>query len=237
MAAVGAIVVMDLDGTVYRGQAPYRHYAELIGRSMAPDERRAYLEALEQFIAGESRVPAADGWEAAVVLAGGPEGNSIAFHEAFLETRRFMLQDTCELEVPPGMMGFLEQARARARLVLASNTPAPYVFPLLQRLGLGSCFDEVCCGAEKPSRFGPRLVAWAEIFGLPLRSVMSVGDHFVNDIAPALAAGCTTAYIDPFGVGPVGQATFAGPDFEGLVQPLSNWIAATAAPLETGPGR
>lgn len=229
-------MVMDLDGTVYRGPAPYRHYAQLIARSMAPDARRAYLQALEQFIAGESEVRAADGWEAAVVLARGAGSKATAFHPAFLATRRFMLEDRCEVEVPSGMMRFLALARTHARVILATNTPAPYVFPLLRRLGLGDSFDEVCCGAEKPSRFGRRLIAWAELFDLPTRLVLSVGDHFVNDIAPALSAGCTTAYIDPFGVGPAGQATFASRDFEGLAEPLSKWVASTAWSSVAGQG-
>ncbi len=236
MATVAAIVVMDLDGTLYRGAAPYRYYARRIADSLPEERRGEYLQAVERFLAGESRVQAADGWEAAVVLAGGPAGNSSGFSQAFLETRRFMLEKRCELEIPFGMTEFLAQARRRARLVLVTNTPAEYVFPLLQRLGLGSNFDEVCCGAEKPSRLGPRLTALAEVFGLAPQAVLSVGDHFLNDIAPALTAGCTTAYLDPYGIGPSGQTTFESPDFEGLAEPLSNWLASTAATAVPGLG-
>jgi FMN phosphatase YigB (HAD superfamily) len=55
--------------------------------------------------------------------------------------------------------------------------------------------------------------------------VLSVGDHFVNDIAPALALGCATAYVDPFHVGPVGRATFEATRIEDLLPVLEAWTS------------
>ncbi len=223
-----ALVVMDLDGTLYRGSAPYRYYAELVSRSLPPDERERYLLALERFLAGEQPAAAADGWEAATVLAGGTTGGAAVFREEFLQARAFMLGAGCELEIPKGMTTFLERARTVGRLVVATNTPGPYVFPLLERLGLGTYFDEVCCMAEKPGRFRSWLGAWAKLYGIPAWAVLSVGDHFANDIAPALEGGCAAGYLDPFKVGPRGLATFEGPDFETLRAPLMEWLESMA---------
>jgi FMN phosphatase YigB (HAD superfamily) len=69
----------------------------------------------------------------------------------------------------------------------------------------------------------------ADTLGIACASVLSIGDHFVNDIEPALAAGCTTAYVDPFGVGPRGKASLEGARFEELVEPIEEWLDARLA--------
>lgn len=220
-----AVVVWDLDGTVYRSTAACRHYARGIAAELAEDRRHAYLAALEDYLAGASGHVASDGWEAAVVLAGGPRGASRAYADAFARTRTFMLTDECGLEVPDGLVDLIEQRSDSTRQVLMSNTPAFGVTPLLERLGLLGLFDEIVCHAEKPERFAARLSALARVHDVPPAAVISIGDHFVNDIAPALAIGCTTAYIDPFRVGPNGHATFEAPRIEDLLPSLAAWLA------------
>lgn len=227
-----AALVWDLDGTLYRGAAACRHYARGIAATLAEDRRQAYLEAVERFLGGGGGVAAADGWEAAVVLAGGERGASRAFGDAFARTRAFMLTQECELEVPEGVPELLERSGGRARRVLVSNTPSYGVLPLLDRLGALGLFDEIVCGAAKPHRFAVRLRALADVLDIPCEAVLSIGDHFVNDIEPALAAGCATAYVDPFGVGPHGKADLEGPRFEDLLGPVEEWLQAreTAVP-------
>jgi FMN phosphatase YigB (HAD superfamily) len=217
-------LVWDLDGTLYRGTAACRHYAQGIAATLEEDRRDAYLDAIERFLGGEGGVHASDGWEAAVVLAGGERGASRAFGDAFASTRAFMLTDACELEVPEGVRELLERVEGSARRVLVSNTPSYGVMPLLDRLGALGLFDEIVCDSAKPNRFSVRLGALADTLGIPCTSVLSIGDHFVNDIEPALAAGCATAYVDPFGVGPHGKADLEGARFEDLLEPIGHWL-------------
>ncbi|HKT45426.1 MAG TPA: HAD family hydrolase [Gaiellaceae bacterium] len=218
-----AVVVWDLDGTVYRSAEACRHYARGIASELAEERRDAYLAALDGYLAGEGGVEASDGWEAAVVLAGGPRGASRAYADAFARTRAFMLTDECKLEVPEGLPELLERSSGHARHVLMSNTPAFGVMPLLERLGVLGLFDEIVCHAQKPERFTARLGALARVHDVPHDSVLSVGDHFVNDIAPALALGCATAYVDPFHVGPAGRATYEASRIEDLLPVLDAW--------------
>jgi len=229
-----AVLVWDLDGTLYRGTAACLHYARGIAATLDEGRRDAYLEAVERFLGGAGGVDAADGWEAAVILAGGEPGASRAFGDAFARTRAFMLTEACELEVPDGLPEFLERAAGSARRVLVSNTPAYGVMPLLERLGLLGSFDEFVCDSAKPNRFSLRLRALGDVLGLPYRTVLSIGDHFVNDIEPALAAGCTTAYVDPFGVGPRGQADLEAPRLEELLESIEDWLAAQRAFIPAG---
>lgn len=201
-----AALVFDFDGTIYRGNAPYLYYGERIAEGMAPHEREAYLASLRAWLAGELDVDAADGWEAAVVLAKGPGGDGQGFARAFGETRAFMHSDACPLEVPRGLPELLAELTGRVRLVLVTNTPMPGVLPLLARLGLAEAFDELSTRSGKPAGFERRLRALAEVLDVEPARVVSIGDHFRNDIAPAVEAGCATVYIDPFGRGPNGRA-------------------------------
>jgi FMN phosphatase YigB (HAD superfamily) len=217
-------LVWDLDGTLYRGTAACRHYAQGIAATLEEDRGDSYLAAVERFLGGAGGVDAADGWEAAVMLAGGERGASRAFGDAFASTRAFMLTDACELEVPEGVPELLERVEGTARRVLVSNTPSYGVMPLLDRLGALGLFDEIVCDSAKPKRFDIRLRALADTLGIPCQRVLSIGDHFVNDIEPALAAGCATAYVDPFDVGPRGTADLEAARFEDLLEPIEDWL-------------
>ena len=229
--SVAAVLVWDLDGTLYRSEEACRHYARGIAATLDRDRRSAYLEALDRYLAGEGGVEASDGWEAAVVLAGGPRA-SRAFPEAFARTREFMVTDACRLDVPEGLSAFLVGIAPVARRVLVSNTPTFGVLPLLARLELLDRFDEIVCDANKPSGLSVRLCALAEMYGLERDSVLSIGDHFVNDIEPALAVGCATAYLDPFRVGPRDRATLEAARFEDLLDAVSGWVDERAERLE-----
>jgi FMN phosphatase YigB (HAD superfamily) len=224
-----AVLVLDFDGTLYRGIAACLHYARGIAGTLDAGRRAAYLEAVERYLAGEGGIDAADGWEAAVMLAGGRSGASRAFEEAFARTREYMLTDDCELEVPDGLTALLERVAPVARRVLCSNTPAYGVVPMLERLGLLSSLDEIVCDSAKPHRFATRLRAIAEANGVEPHAVLSIGDHFRNDIEPALEAGCSTAYVDPFGAGPRGRTDFEAARLEDLLEPIEGWVDALAA--------
>jgi len=223
-----AVLVFDLDGTLYRGTAQCLHYAQGIAETLEPGARAGYLESVERFLRTGEGVDAADGWEAAVLLAGGARGASRAFAEPFARTRAFMLTDACELEIPDGLVELLERSAGRARRVLVSNTPSFGVMPLLNRLGLAERLDEIVCDAAKPHRFAERLRAYADVEGVSPRAVLSIGDHFVNDIAPALEAGCSTAYVNPFDVGPRGRADLEAPRLEDLLPDVDRWLGEFA---------
>jgi FMN phosphatase YigB (HAD superfamily) len=223
-----AAVVFDFDGTVYRGNDPYYYYAREISQALPAAERESYLAAMEAYLCQESSTEASDAWEAAVVLAGGPGGASAAYADAFAATRRYMTTLECQLEIPEGLGDLLGELRDQVRLVLASNTPARFVYPLLAHLEVLDWFDEISCQSEKPDRFAARLEGVAATLEIPLDHVMSVGDHFVNDIAPALDLGCATAYVDTYGVGPdrVGPdrvAALHAATVEELLDPLRLW--------------
>ena len=149
--AVG-LLLFDFDGTLYRGDDPFRRYAEIISRSMAPDDARAYLDHVHRHLDGETGVVAGDNWEAVVGLAKRWLADREQWQDAFLETRVFMMSDACRLEVPEALVDFLAYARGKVLLAVASNSPKAAAEPLLNKLGLVPYFDRVVSDAGKPAK-------------------------------------------------------------------------------------
>ena len=275
---VAAVVFWDFDGTVYRSPAGCRRYGEEIARSLPRGQRGEYLASLDHYLSGQGGIDAADGWEAAVELAGrylvasngngdrdggggggrqpagegfgssasedraaadihpqgeAPVGPAVVgpsrFHEEFRRAREYMESGECPLEVPRGLPEAISRMRPVSRQILVTNTPAFGVYRLLGRLGVAACFDEVVCEAAKPALLPARLSATATVYGLEMPSVLCVGDHFHNDVAPALAAGAAGAYVNAYGAGPAGAADFEGPVLEAILSDIERWVSTAGA--------
>ena len=200
-------LVVDLDGTLYRGDGPVRKYAELVAAGLP--EPGEFLSTIDKYLAGGvtgGAVPellaATDGWEAVATLATARFGVGRAeLDAAFLGSRRALADPDCQVEVPGGFLDTLRALRPATRLVLATNSPATGLPELLARLGADQVFDEVVHGAGKPGGLPGLLIDISTRTGTTGRPwrLFSVGDHWHNDIAPARMFGAATGYIDRFG--------------------------------------
>ena len=162
----------------------------------------------------------------------GKEGQALGqgrWHEEFRRAREYLEGGACPLEVPVGLPEAISRMRSASRHVLVTNTPSFGVYGLLQRLGVAGCFDEVVCEAVKPAFLPARLSGAAAVYGLEMRAVLCVGDHFGNDVAPALVAGAAGAYVNAYGAGPAGAADFEGPVLEAILGGIEGWVAAAAS--------
>lgn len=246
------LLVVDFDGTLYRGDDPARRYARRISAALTPAQAERYLAAFERYVAegvaaaraSTDPVEAAalresvDHWGAAALLArrcfAAPEG---VLDAAFAATRRDMLEPSCELEPVPELVRTLRDLRGAARLVLATNSPRPGLAPLLDRLGVASLFDEVVPGADKPDglRRMLRRELGADLTARPWR-LFSLGDHHPNEIAPAVEIGAAAGYIDRFGRAD-GPATASAPVVERLLPAIHAWVADPPAAAVRPAGR
>jgi len=234
------LLVVDFDGTVYRGDEPVRRYARRISESLPPEQVERYLGAFERYlaegVAGAQRstdtVEAAtlresiDAWGAAQNLARRCFGvPAEAMEVAFSRTRQDMLDPSCELEVVTPLVDELTALRGAARVVLATNSPRPGIEALLDRMGVAEAFDDVLPGAAKPD--GLRRLLQREL-GEDLRArpwrLFSLGDHYYNDLAPAVEIGAAAGYIDRFGRAD-GPATAQAPVVERLLPAIHAWVA------------
>lgn len=219
---VRKLLIFDFDGTLYRGDEPFRWYAHCISQFMEAGQASEYLKLVDRHLDGESGVVAGDNWEAVVALAKRwvPEGDR--WQEAFLTTRAYMMSDACPLEVPEGLSELLAYAAGKVRLVVASNSPKQAAEPLLDKLRLSPYFDAIVSDAGKPTgllRLGEK---WGSHLGAD--QIFCVGDNYTNDIAPGLALGWKTAHISPHRYFP-GPADFQVQRLEEVIPAIRSWIA------------
>ena len=238
------ILVSDFDGTLYRGDEPVRHYARLLAARLDPGPAELFLSSFERFLAqgpaaaaadSEDLVEAAalresiDGWEAAFQLSRRVYGLGPAdIDQAFIATRAHMVEADLALEPVSALIDTLRGLRGAVRLVLATNSPLPGVDVLLRRLGADGVFDEVVGSVGKPD--GMRRLLAAEL-GAPAGRgraaadpwrLLSIGDHWRNEIEPAVEIGAATGYIDRFGRAD-GAATATARTAEQLLPALRSW--------------
>jgi FMN phosphatase YigB (HAD superfamily) len=234
------LLVVDFDGTVYRGDDPVRRYARRVAATLPPDAAERCLDAFERYAAegvaaaltstdaveAEALRDAVDLWDVAMRLATRCHGVSAAvLADAFAGARRDMLEPSCEIEVVAPLMRELARLRGAVRTLLATNSPRAGLAPLLDRLGIAEAFDAVLPGAEKPA--GLRRLLAREL-GPDLRArpwrLFSLGDHYPNEIAPAVEIGAAAGYIDRFGRAD-GPATASAPVVEQLLPAIHAWVA------------
>ena len=195
------LLVLDFDGTMWRGDEPLEAYAVTVAASLSAELRAAYLDRVRAFLGGDRwRAPGAgplpdDGWAAVARFAADLGVGEVQRQAAFLATRDRIARGEFRLEVPAGLAEFLAWSRTWCAVALASNSPPESVEPVLDRLELTALFDDVRCDARKPAGLRSIVEAWRDRFSVEDDRVMSVGDHYRNDIAPAVQAGWWMACI------------------------------------------
>jgi FMN phosphatase YigB (HAD superfamily) len=248
----GPVLVTDFDGTLYRGDAPIRFYARHAAADLSAAGRTALLDAVERYLShgvaaadgaahpdeAEALRRAQDGWEAVAKVAIRRHAvTRQVLDRAFLATRSFMTTPGCALEVPAAYRDLLSELRAGGvRVVLATNSPPGGLDELLDRLGVRPLLDAVVSSTAKPA--GLTRLLRAELGGAvgpdgpgdPAAQIpaevaaraFAIGDHWVNDVEPALRLCVPGGYIDRYGRCD-GPATAAAPDVEGLLPALRSW--------------
>ena len=231
------VLVTDFDGTLYRGDAPLHYYAERAAHRLPAADRAALLDGLAGYLdRGAPVLPeAVDGWEAVAVLGRRQGLGRDVLNAAFAETRARMAGPALELEVPTGYAELLLELRGRGvRVVLATNSPAEGLDPLLRRLDVLPLVDEVVSGTGKPAglhRLLRRELGLAEdaeaseVRAGDAARLLVIGDHWHNDIAPGLEIGAVGAYIDRFGRAD-GPAHRTAPVIEDLLDTVRTWADA-----------
>jgi FMN phosphatase YigB (HAD superfamily) len=231
------ILVVDFDGTVYRDDGPVRFYAEHSAGNLPSRERTRFLDLFEAYlehgVAAADRIAdeaaaavlraSVDAWGAAAGLAALAGVGLAATEEAFLASRQYMLTAACRVTAVPALAEALEKLRGEVRVVLATNSPAGGLAPLLDRLGVTTLFQEVVSGADKPA--GLRRWIAAELAGRRPGELFSLGDHYFNEIEPAAQVGAYTGYIDRFGRAD-GPATVSAAVVEDILPGIFAWAGA-----------
>ena len=211
--SVNSILLFDFDGTIALGDGPVLAYAQQVANRLGDDG--SLLDDVRALIATADE-EALDGYDAVRRLAEirGADGRLLS--AAYLASREQLATPDAPIAVPDGLVDFL--ASVDAERILVTNAPAIRIVDALETLGLGSLFDRIVTGAGKPAGLETLLAALPED-----ARVLSIGDIWHNDLAPAHARGHATALIGGFS-DPEATPTFRAAEFSTLVPQLEAWL-------------
>ena len=245
------VLVFDFDGTVSLGLGPVRSYARFISEGLPIADATAFLAAVDSGLALQTHLaddePAAhtidgsvpiDGYDLVRLVSLGFPVTAADRDQAYLRSRHELATDAAPVTAPTGLAGFLAEARERAHLVLATNAPDIRITETLDTIGLSQAFDVIYTSVGKPAGLETILDTWLDTVGEPTadavrrcaspsHTVLSIGDVWVNDLAPAHRRGASTALVGS------SQANDATPTFRAehiadLFPAIRAWLTAPA---------
>lgn len=191
------VLVLDFDGTVCLGDGPVWAYADAILPHLDERLARQVTDGLLAYLEDHPGAGTyADGYGAIAALAG-PHVPAEVLEAAYQASRTALAGGGLDIHAPEGLVELLDRLRPEVRAVVVTNAPTTGLPEALDALGLAGSVDGVIPSAGKPA--GSAEVLGRLLAGADPVSLMSVGDIWVNDIAPALELGCATAFIDRSG--------------------------------------
>ncbi|GGF15603.1 hypothetical protein GCM10010954_12810 [Halobacillus andaensis] len=107
-------------------------------------------------------------------------------YESYVQTKDFMVSDQFALTKTRGLKRMLGKWKQDKTLILLTNSESYDVVKLLDELQLNNIFDEIIVSAQKPSLTKKHFTRILQEYELFPEEVVSVGDNFMNEIAPAL---------------------------------------------------
>lgn len=191
------LLILDFDGTLCLGDGPVRAFAREVATAAgaAPVD---LLDPLDRFLQAESGTEfdgCADGYTAVATWARERGLERAAMTAAFLRGRAELDAGRIEVSTPPGVIERLDSLRGWHR-VLVTNSPLASTVTLTARLGLRPVLDTVIGDAAKPGGLEALLAPGGGLDARRWRRVVSLGDIWVNDLAPVHAVGGETGLID-----------------------------------------
>jgi FMN phosphatase YigB (HAD superfamily) len=210
---VNSILLFDFDGTIALGDGPVLAYAQQVAAALG--DRGDFVDGIRAQLAAADG-DSLDGYDAVRQEAQRRGADARLLSTAYLASRAQLATDDAPITVPDGLVGFLEAADAER--ILVTNAPAVRIDEALESLGLTGLFDRIVTSARKPKGLE------AVLADLPADArVLSVGDIWHNDLAPAHARGHATALIGGF-PDPHATPTFRAAEFSSLVPQLEAWL-------------
>ncbi|MCT1904269.1 HAD family hydrolase [Oceanobacillus sojae] len=185
-------LVLTIDSLTFEVSAAYRWN----GEKLSETETQEYYPGPQQFDFNHL-VAIGDGWWLPFASAKhyGVEEN----YSSYLATKEFMVSDDFTIEKLEGLRTYLLQLKEKTQIVLLTNSDREDVTRLLNELDLTNIFDHMITSAKKPAYTKKWMEHLIEQYEIESAEAVSVGDNFINEIAPALSLGMDAVYIQPHG--------------------------------------
>ncbi|GAE26321.1 hypothetical protein JCM9140_2371 [Halalkalibacter wakoensis JCM 9140] len=164
------------------------------GTEVSPEETTKWYPATLEFNF-KDMIAIGDGWWLPFVTAKhfGVED----CYPSYLATKEYMVTDQFTLDQLPGLKEGLKELKEQTQMVLVTNSDSEDVGRLLQELDLQGVFEHIVTSAQKPSRTTMIFEELLKQYNIKAEDAVSVGDNFINEIAPALLLGMKGYYINP----------------------------------------
>lgn len=224
-------IVFDFDGTLALGHGPVRAYAQAIAGAAQPGFLDRVAQALVTYDTGDSGYR--DGYHVVGALAAADGVSPAALQDAYARSRDMLGTPHAPVATIPRLPDFLATLGRSARLILATNAPAPGIDTVLESWGVSGRFDEVHVSVGKPDGLH-RLIGVLREAG----PVLAIGDIAEFDLAPAWALGADTALVGATAATSPAPVTMRGPSLDALRTEIETWAvtAASSIPAPTGSG-
>jgi len=225
-------IVFDFDGTIAVGDGPVLAYARFAAEAAADDYLARVGAALEDHARGGSSFR--DGYDVVGSLARADGVDAATLDAAYRHSRTRLGSEEAPVELAPGVRELIAALDPGIRLVLATNAPADGIPELLSGWGIADRFAATHFTVGKPAGLTPILRA-----ALAEGPVLSIGDIFAFDLAPAQELGADTALVGATAATTRAAPTLRAATLAELVPGITDWAHAAlgipAPPVTTTP--
>ncbi|EIT85798.1 HAD superfamily hydrolase [Fictibacillus macauensis ZFHKF-1] len=165
----------------------------------------------------ERFVPIGDGWWLPYVTAMHYGLKQEDTWECYNATKLYMVSDAFSLTKTPGLKERLLQLKEEKYLVVMTNSDIDDVNRLMKELDLEDVFHEIHASSFKPIQTKAVLQKLLDKYNVAPSHAVSIGDNFINEIAPALLEGLHAVYIQPNGYDLSTEQLYVVPTLEGVL--------------------
>ncbi|MCM3717435.1 HAD family hydrolase [Fictibacillus phosphorivorans] len=117
--------------------------------------------------------------------------------ECYNATKEYMVTEQFQLTKTPGLKDGLARLKEEKKLVLLTNSEREDVKRLLRELELEGIFHALFTEGQKPLKTKEKIQTILDEFDVQPHEAVSIGDNFINEIAPSLLLGLKAIYIQP----------------------------------------
>ncbi|WP_157683240.1 HAD family hydrolase [Microlunatus soli] len=181
------VLLLDFDGTICLGDGPVLAYAEAAFAALPAAQRAAAEEQLARFVDHDPQLHRqyADGYVLVQTLAASLPPAQL--QAAYLTSRHRLAADGLGVRPAAGLAELLIKVGPTVSTVVLTNAPEVGVVETLERFGLSGLLDQVIVAGGKPTRMPEHLDVL--LAGRPPSTLLSIGDHWINDVRIPLQRG------------------------------------------------
>lgn len=212
-------IIFDFDGTLAVGNGPVLAYARYAAEAAADDYLARVEAELATYDRGESCFR--DGYDVVGTFAREDGVDEATLNAAYQHSRTHLGTGDAPVSPAPGLVDLVQHLDPGIRIILATNAPGEGIPALLETWGIAGRFAATHFRVGKPTGLEPILTA-----ALADGPVLSIGDIFAFDLAPAHALGADTALVGATATTSNESPTLRATTLAELAPEIHRWAAS-----------